>query len=122
MVNYFQVCRESSSPPWDAKPITKSEPRLSQSSTIEQSESFQSLSESPAPFNKGQTVIGLKATGHYWLALFSFLVDNGCAHHSDVPSQRASLLRRRVQLALPPLRGQNNPSVPPSGSLPAAVR
>ena len=26
MVNYFQVCRESSSPPWDAKPALKSEP------------------------------------------------------------------------------------------------
>ena len=39
------------------------------------SEGFQSLSESLAPFDKGQTVIGLEATGHYWLALFSFLVD-----------------------------------------------
>jgi transposase len=27
-------------------------------------------------FDKTQTVIGLEATGHYWLALFSFLIDN----------------------------------------------
>ena len=32
------------------------------------SEGFQSLLESLATFDKGQTVIGLEATGHYWLA------------------------------------------------------
>lgn len=28
-------------------------------------------------FNKEQTVVGLEATGHYWLALYSFLADDG---------------------------------------------
>ncbi|GHV45942.1 hypothetical protein FACS1894204_06540 [Synergistales bacterium] len=39
-------------------------------------EGFQSLLQSLGSFDKEQTVIGLEATGHYWLALFSFLVDN----------------------------------------------
>ena len=40
------------------------------------SEGFQLLLSSLSSFDKTQTVIGLEATGHYWLALFSFLVDN----------------------------------------------
>ena len=41
------------------------------------SEGVQKLSESLQSFDKGQTVIGLEATGHYWLALFSFLIEDG---------------------------------------------
>lgn len=41
------------------------------------SEGFQSLLKSLEAFEKTQTVIGLESTGHYWLALFSFLLDNG---------------------------------------------
>ena len=40
------------------------------------SEGFQLLLLSLSSFDKTQTVVGLEATGHYWLALFSFLVDN----------------------------------------------
>jgi len=40
------------------------------------SEGFQLLLSSLNSFDKTQTIIGLEATGHYWLALFSFLVDN----------------------------------------------
>jgi len=40
------------------------------------SEGFQLLLSSLNSFDKTLTVIGLEATGHYWLALFSFLVDN----------------------------------------------
>jgi len=40
------------------------------------SEGFQLLLSSLNSFDKTNTVIGLEATGHYWLALFSFLVDN----------------------------------------------
>ena len=39
-------------------------------------EGFQLLLKSLAPFDKELTVIGLEATGHYWLTLFSFLVNN----------------------------------------------
>lgn len=39
-------------------------------------EGFQMLLNSLDPFDREQTVVGLEATGHYWLALFSFLVDN----------------------------------------------
>jgi transposase len=41
------------------------------------SEGFQLLSKSLDSFDKEQTVIGMEATGHYWLALYSFLLDNG---------------------------------------------
>jgi len=40
------------------------------------SEGFQSFLKSLEAFDKEQIVVGLEATGHYWLALFSFLVDN----------------------------------------------
>jgi transposase len=40
------------------------------------SEGFQLLSKSLDSFDKEQTVIGMEATGHYWLALYSFLLDN----------------------------------------------
>ena len=40
------------------------------------SEGFQLLLSSLNSFDKTNTVIGLEATGHYWPALFSFLVDN----------------------------------------------
>ena len=39
------------------------------------SEGFQSLLKSLETFDREQTVVGLEATGHYWLALFSFLVE-----------------------------------------------
>lgn len=39
-------------------------------------EGFQLLLKSLSAFDREQTVVGLEATGHYWLALFSFLVDN----------------------------------------------
>ena len=39
-------------------------------------EGFQLLLKSLSAFDIEQTVVGLEATGHYWLALFSFLVDN----------------------------------------------
>jgi transposase len=41
------------------------------------SEGFDLLSLVLNGFDKDQTVIGLEATGHYWLALYSFLADNG---------------------------------------------
>lgn len=40
------------------------------------SEGFDLLTVALSGFDKGQTVIGLEATGHYWLALYSFLTDN----------------------------------------------
>ena len=40
------------------------------------SEGFQLFLSSLNSLDKTQTVIGLEATGHYWLALFSFLIDN----------------------------------------------
>jgi transposase len=52
---------------------THSVPELAFTNT---SEGFQLLLSSLNSFDKTQTVIGLEATGHYWLALFSFLVDN----------------------------------------------
>jgi transposase len=51
---------------------SKAAPELAFSNT---SEGFQSLLNSLASFDKEQTVIGLEATGHYWMNLFSFLVD-----------------------------------------------
>jgi transposase len=41
------------------------------------SEGFKLLSLGLSGFDKERTVIGLEATGHYWLALYSFLIDNG---------------------------------------------
>lgn len=41
------------------------------------SEGFELLSLGLSGFDKERTVIGLEATGHYWLALYSFLIDNG---------------------------------------------
>jgi len=52
---------------------TSSAPELAFTNT---SEGFDLLLSSLSSFDKTQTVIGLEATGHYWLALFSFLVDN----------------------------------------------
>lgn len=40
-------------------------------------EGFDLLSLVLRSFDKEQTVIGLEATGHYWLALYSFLADDG---------------------------------------------
>lgn len=40
-------------------------------------EGFQSLLSSLATLDRTQTVVGLEATGHYWLALYAFLVDQG---------------------------------------------
>jgi transposase len=40
------------------------------------SEGFQLLLKSLDSFDKEQTVVGMEATGHYWLALYSFLLDN----------------------------------------------
>lgn len=39
-------------------------------------EGFDLLTLALSGFDKEQTVIGLEATGHYWLALYSFLTDN----------------------------------------------
>lgn len=41
------------------------------------SEGFELLSLSLNGFGREETVIGLEATGHYWLALYAFLTDNG---------------------------------------------
>ena len=48
-------------------------PELAFSNT---SEGFQLLLSRLNSFDKSETVVGLEATGHYWLALFSFLADN----------------------------------------------
>jgi transposase len=40
-------------------------------------EGFEMLLLSLDRFDKEQTVVGLEATGHYWLALYSFLADKG---------------------------------------------
>ena len=40
------------------------------------SEGFHSLLKSLETFDKEQPLIDLEATGHYWFALFSFLVEN----------------------------------------------
>lgn len=40
-------------------------------------EGFDLLSLALDGFDQKETVIGLEATGHYWLALYAFLVDNG---------------------------------------------
>jgi transposase len=40
-------------------------------------EGFEMLLMSLNRFDKEQTVVGLEATGHYWLALYSFLADAG---------------------------------------------
>lgn len=63
------------------------------------SEGFQSLLESLATFDKGQTVIGLEATGHYWLALFSFLVDNGWTVKVINPMQSDALRNMNIRKA-----------------------
>ena len=63
------------------------------------SEGFQSLLDSLAPFDKGQTVIGLEATGHYWLALFSFLVDNGWTVKVINPMQSDALRKMNIRKA-----------------------
>lgn len=54
-------------------------------------EGFQSLLNSLEPFDKEQTVVGLEATGHYWLALFSFLVDNAWSVKVINPMQSDAL-------------------------------
>ena len=78
------------------------------------SEGFQSLSESLAPLDKGQTVIGLEATGHYWLALFSFLVDNGWTVKVINPMQSDALRNMNIRKTKTeksnslPLWAQNN--------------
>ena len=55
--------------------------------------------DSLAPFDKGQTVIGLEATGHYWLALFSFLVDNGWTVKVINPMQSDALRKMNIRKA-----------------------
>ena len=40
-------------------------------------EGFDLLSIALNGFDREETVIGLEATGHYWLALYTFLTDNG---------------------------------------------
>ena len=40
-------------------------------------EGFDLLSVALSGFDREETVIGLEATGHYWLALYTFLTDNG---------------------------------------------
>lgn len=52
---------------------TKAAPDLAFENT---GEGFQLLLKSLESFDKEQTLVGLEATGHYWLTLFSFLVDN----------------------------------------------
>lgn len=52
----------------------KSSPDVSLDNT---GEGFELLLKSLNRFDKEQTVVGLEATGHYWLALYSFLADAG---------------------------------------------
>lgn len=52
----------------------KSSPDISFDNT---SEGFEMLLMSLNRFDQEQTVVGLEATGHYWLALYSFLTDAG---------------------------------------------
>ena len=63
------------------------------------SEGFQKLSESLQPFDKEQTVIGLEATGHYWLALFSFLTENGWSVKVINPMQSDALRNMNIRKA-----------------------
>ena len=52
----------------------KSSPDVSLDNT---GEGFELLLKSLNRFDKERTVVGLEATGHYWLALYSFLADAG---------------------------------------------
>ena len=63
------------------------------------SEGFQKLSESLQSLDKEQTVIGLEATGHYWLALFSFLTENGWTVKVINPMQSDALRNMNIRKA-----------------------
>ena len=61
------------------------------------SEGFQMLLGSLQPFDKEQTVIGLEATGHYWLALFSFLTADGWVVKVINPMQSDALRNMNIR-------------------------
>lgn len=72
----------------------KSAPDLSFDNT---SEGFDLLSLVLRSFDKEQTVIGLEATGHYWLSLYSFLADEGWSVKVINPIQSAAFRKMQIR-------------------------
>ena len=73
---------------------TKAAPDLAFENT---GEGFQLLLKSLESFDKEQTVVGLEATGHYWLTLFSSLVDNAWTVKVINPMQSDALRNLNIR-------------------------